>query len=392
MGEKRKGLVFRAIGNGTVYFLKNVHLVLLAFIPMIALNLVFMLGDQSKMAAGMAMGKFPPWFFIFILFNMLYTMWVFNFLAIHIASKPYILDLNIKNQALVALKRLPGTFLVGVMYGVSVMFCFLLLIIPAIIVGCLWSMAPFVYVFYGGIIKSFKEGREIIKGRFWSIFLLLFISVIIAFILLITAYYFTGFAGYNIINQLLYFAISIIVSISYFWMLALYKGIKEEKDFKHDEDRKGKSGFYKTILVLTSIVFVAFASFYGYMFTVMIPNMALKTGMETKIEGNKTTTYIKGVPQTSIEQKSRGVVTYTYYYKNGSIKTEMSMKFFSITGQTKEYYENGKIKSVKTYDKGKLNGESLEYDENGQLSKKCEYKDNNIVNCEEIKAKTIRKL
>src|SRR5208283_3371143 len=158
-----------------------------------------------------------------------------------------VLNLGIKNQALVALRRLPGIFLVWIIYSISVMFCGLLLIIPAIIVGCLWSMVPMVYIFYGGIIKSFEEGREIIRGRFWSIFLLFFISIIIAAVLVITLFYFTGFAGYNIINQLFYFALSIVISVFYFWMLAFYKGIKEEKDFKHDENRKGKSGFYKTI-------------------------------------------------------------------------------------------------------------------------------------------------
>src|SRR5271157_5101123 len=133
MGEKRKGLVFSAIGNGTVIFLKNVHLVLLFFVPTIALTLFFMLGDKSKMMASMAMGKFPPSFFVFILLNALYTMWGYNFLAIHIASKPYVLNLGIKNQALVALRRLPGIFLVWIIYSISVMFCGLLLIIPAII-------------------------------------------------------------------------------------------------------------------------------------------------------------------------------------------------------------------------------------------------------------------
>jgi MFS family permease len=386
MGEKSKVSVFRAIGNGTVYFFRNIHLVLLAVIPMLAITMYLMLGDNGKFMSEMASGTFPPSFFILIAAASIVWMWIFNLMAIHIASKPYILNLGLKNQALLALKRLPGSLAAGIMFGVAAMFCMILLVIPAFVLMCVWSMVIPTYILYGGVFKSFEEGRELVRGHAWSVFFMFFICLVIMAGMLFGLVY-SGYigTGTSIQSQAVSAGFSLAAYVFYFWLLALFKEIKEAKNFEFDADRKGKKVFYKVVFVLTSIGFVLISTLYVYMFTVQMPKIMKETGITTKIEGNKTITYKKGIPVSAVEQKAGGMTAYTYYYESGKVKKEVNMKFLTVVGQAKDYYENGNLQTVQTYEKGKLNGESFGYNEKGRITKKCVYKDGELVGCTEVK-------
>jgi|GEM_PF-3847002 len=387
MENKGKVSVFKAAGEGTLYFLKNLHLILLFMLPVAA----YWVRLYFKNSGGMTdpLKIINPMFCVVTLVSIIFGAWAFSYLMIRTAAMPDVLNLDIKDKALTALKRLPGFLAVYCMYLVGVILAFFLLIIPGIIVAVLWSQVLMTYVLYGGAIKSFQEGRELVKGYGWKVFGMgfLYFAVMMCLILpvILNAGMFAGISGsiFSVINMLLGAMFS-------FWMLALYKQIAKAKQFTPDTDRKGTKGFYKFFMVLSIILGIVVMGLYAFLFLSVVPEIYRKTGMEVKTDGRKSITYMKGVPKSAVEYNRDGTTSYAYYYENGNVKSEMTVRFVVPVGQTKEYYENGKIKETKTYEKGKLNGESLEYDTQGNLVKKCSYINGKLAGCEEIKQKQFK--
>lgn len=383
MENKKSVSVFRAIGNGTAYFFRNFHLAFLFALPLPAFWAWFYIKNGNVFVMDFTKMITPGMILMFFVWLFLWT-WAFNFLIIHVVSKSYVLNLGIKNQVMTALKRLPGMLAVWAMFCVCMMLAMLLLLIPGIIVACVWSMVVFVYILNGGMIKSFEEGRELVRGYAWKVFGLILVFFIIYIAAMVPVFInpgiFMSFPG-----VMLYGVYILLAYLFYFWLIAFYRELVEAKSYAPDGDRKGKSGFYRFFMALSMILAAAGAAGYVYLFAVVMPAVQEKTGMVTRTEGKKTTTYVKGVPHSAVEYGDKGVVNYTYYYPDGAIKTEMSMRFISIVGEKKDYHENGKLKMVTPYEKGKMNGTALEYDNKGKLIRKCEYNNDELGGCKDVK-------
>ncbi|EHI78618.1 hypothetical protein HMPREF9093_01138 [Fusobacterium sp. oral taxon 370 str. F0437] len=67
------------------------------------------------------------------------------------------------------------------------------------------------------------------------------------------------------------------------------------------------------------------------------------------------------------------------YYENGNLKYEENYKDGKLDGLIKEYYENGEVYIQESYKNGELDGESFNFNEDGSLRSKAFYKNGELV-------------
>jgi hypothetical protein len=68
-----------------------------------------------------------------------------------------------------------------ILYGLGVVFGFLLLVVPGLILLTIWSLGPAAIVVERiGPLKAFGRSRRLVRGNGWSVFLVLFVAGVIA--------------------------------------------------------------------------------------------------------------------------------------------------------------------------------------------------------------------
>ncbi len=68
-----------------------------------------------------------------------------------------------------------------ILYGLGVVFGFLLLVVPGLILLTIWSLGPAAIVVERiGPLKAFGRSRRLVSGNGWSVFLVLFVAGVIA--------------------------------------------------------------------------------------------------------------------------------------------------------------------------------------------------------------------
>jgi hypothetical protein len=99
------------------------------------------------------------------------TIWL-TVLTIEITARTLVDEkTNLKNLALIALKKLPMSILLGIIVGVIIIFGLILLIIPGIIFAIWFHFTLYTFILEGKkCLEALKESKILVQGRWWLVF------------------------------------------------------------------------------------------------------------------------------------------------------------------------------------------------------------------------------
>jgi hypothetical protein len=378
------------IKDGTGYFLNNLGLLLVFYLPVFALVLwVYFSNIIANPFRLFKLLDIPYFTYIAMLacFLMLgYYCFAIAYFSLRVASRdssfPALqqspgMEPVTENITALALKRVPGLVILELIIMTAGIIGTFFFIIPGIIIVFTFIFTSYIYALNGGVFMSLQESRDLMKknyGYLFSLLLLIFIvniglSIIFSFIKspLDGVWYFLPDLLNNIIGL-----------FAGFWLFALYKHALLSKSFVHAADRQGHRFSYKFMAWLCGLIGVIFIAGVVWVMSYVGPRFMSLAQLEVKSQGQRTILYYQGVPIAGAEatgfQKSKW-----YYFEKGKLKMEWESNMLIMNGESKTYYEDGRLYKLQNYRNNNLDGEETIYDEDGKVIEQHYYEKGKIV-------------
>lgn len=175
----------------------------------------FVFGTAQRLAQGeVEPGTLSPTQWVFMLVGYPLFIWSMG-VAIHAAE-----GLPTATTLLKPIARVPAGLLAMLLYTMAVVVGSLFLVVPGIYLGVRFAFSPPATVAGRTTFGGFGRSSELVRGRFWSIFLLLLVGMVPSLILVFLTFASVGFDPTKVAEAP--FIFTIIGTVIGLWPLAYY--------------------------------------------------------------------------------------------------------------------------------------------------------------------------
>lgn len=360
--------------DGSVYFFKSIPMILLFYIPSVAVFIAVI--ASNAIANPLKLAGIPglPYMLIaYALLSYLYGVFATCFFIQRTAAMSGFAGNKAVNIWARALMLLPGYVLLQIFISVPVSFGLILCFLPGLLLGMMFSFVDFSYVLRGKIIFALKESWDIAKANMVNV-LVVYLSLVGLYVLISTAtwiprLFVTGIGAYALdaVFTPLYF-------IFQFWLFAIYRQAVMDNGTAVDKAVPEPETGFKVVAWSSGVIALLVTAAIVVALVILAPVIKPYTEKLSFEPGAaKSILKIDGVAKGSTEEAGFGKAKWSWYYDSGRTFGEIVINLYTGLESFNLFYENGKIKaeikeSENIFSKGKI----VYYDKNGNVESEKE--------------------